>query len=106
MGEGVGRKEGRRKWGKDRKRVGEGDQGGWCLGWEGGKRIRWWKEPDGGVKKEKGQGGRWGGKRHGERRKMGSVQRGALEENERTKKWKKSEHKVESEHKKRLSKQK
>ena len=106
MGKGIGRIEGRRRWEKDGRGVGRGNKGRGCVGWEGGKRIRWWKKPDRCVKTEEGKGGGWGNKRHGERRKTGSVQRGALEENERTKKWKKSEHKVESEHKKRLSKQK
>ena len=84
MGGRLGPVERRQQWGKDRKEVGRGEVVGGSVGKRGGKRIRWWKRPDKTQKKEEGQGGRWGGKRHEERDKLEPVKKEALEQNEKT----------------------
>ena len=84
MGGRLGPVERRQQWGKGRKEVGRDEVVGGTVGKRGGKRIRWWKRPDKTQKKEEGQGGRWGGKRHEEWDKLGPVKKETLEQIERT----------------------
>ena len=80
----MGQVERRRKWEKDRKGKGKSEVVGGSVGERGGKRIRWWKRPDKTQRREEGQGGRWGGKRHEGRDKLGPVKKETLEQIEKT----------------------